>query len=77
MLALSQSVADGVDHLVADGVDRGLESADVVVVERAAGVVAGTVQRHAGLVGIAEKIQAFEIHLLCAIRCDCLRAAAV
>src|SRR5580698_4015204 len=42
--------------LVADGVDGGLESREVIAEEAAAGVIAGAVEGHAGLVGVAEKV---------------------
>ena len=58
--------------LMANAVDRDLKSADVVVVERAAGVVACAIKRHARLIRIAEQIQTLEIHLLRAIGRECL-----
>jgi hypothetical protein len=66
----------GMRDLVTDGVDGDLKTAEVVVVERAAGVVAGAVEDEAGLILVAEEVEAFEIELLGAIGDEALRGGA-
>src|ERR1039458_5762967 len=52
---------------MSNGVDRRLKPVERVVIKSAACIVTGSIEGHAGLIRVTEKIQALEIHLLGAI----------